>query len=102
MIKLNLDYQVRTLEDIFNDPDLDTMLEGLDDQQESKNNQSNKPLPNMVRAFTLLNFINVYQLAPPKSSKIAIGLLLHQPQESYFLASRGDVINTFAQLPGRA
>ena len=38
MIKLNLDYQVRTLEDIFNDPDLDTMLEGLDDQQESKNN----------------------------------------------------------------
>ena len=65
MIKLNLDYQVHTLEDIFNDPDLDTMLEGLDDQQESKNNQSNKPLPNMVRAFTLLNFINVYQLAPP-------------------------------------
>ena len=38
MITLNLDYQVHSLEDVFNDPDLDTMLEGLNDQQESKSN----------------------------------------------------------------
>lgn len=38
MITLNLDYQVHSLEDIFNDPDLDIMLEGLDDQQKSKSN----------------------------------------------------------------
>ena len=38
MITLNLDYQVHSLEDIFNDPDLDITLEGLDNQQESKNN----------------------------------------------------------------
>ena len=29
MTKLNLDYEVHTLKDIFNDPDLDFMLRGI-------------------------------------------------------------------------
>lgn len=75
MITLNLDYQVHSLEDIFNDPDLDTMLEGLDDQQESKNNQLNKPRLNKDRAFTLLNFVKT----PPVKNR---WLVAHEPNGS--------------------
>lgn len=30
MLELNLDYQIHSIEDILNDPDLDTMRKGID------------------------------------------------------------------------